>query len=72
MAKFDLKKGTKLDGIGGDTVYGQIYLEEESKDYLPVGLSYGALLKRDIPQDQLIKFTDVDLPVNAATKLLGL
>jgi len=72
MAKFDLKKGQKLDGIGGDTVYGQIYLENESKDYLPVGLSYDAVVKRDIPQDQPIKFSDVELPKNAATKLLGL
>lgn len=72
MAKFDLKKDQTLDGIGGDTVYGQIYLENESIDYLPVGLSYDAVLKRDLPQDQPIKFSDVELPVNAATKLLGL
>lgn len=71
LAKFDLKKGQKLDGIGGDTVYGQIYLEEESKDYLPVGLSYDAVVKKHIPQDQPIKLSDVELPVNAATKLLG-
>ena len=71
LAKFNLKKGQKLDGIGGDTVYGQIYLEEESKDYLPVGLSHDAILKRDVLQDQPIKLSDVELPVNAATKLLG-
>ena len=72
MAKFDLKKGQKLDGIGGDTVYGQIYLEKESKDYLPVGLSHEAVIKKDIPQDQPIKMNDVELPKNSATKLLGL
>ena len=66
MAKFDLKKGQKLDGIGGDTVYGQIYLEGESRDYIPVGLSYDAVVNRDIPQDQPIKFSDVELPYNSS------
>lgn len=71
LAKFDLKKGTKLDGIGGDTVYGSIRKYETNKDYLPVGISAGAVLKRDIPQDAPIRIDDVELADNAATRLLG-
>jgi len=72
IAKSDLKKGQSLDGIGGDTAYGQIYGIRESKDYLPVGLSHNAILRRDISQDTPIKYSDVELPINAATRLLGL
>lgn len=72
LAKFDLKAGTTLDGIGGDTSYGSIRKAATNKDYLPMGISSGAVLKRDIPQDAPIRIEDVELPVNAATKLLGL
>jgi len=44
---------------------------ESSDGFLPVGLSDGAILKNDIHQDQPIKLIDVDLPDNAATRLLG-
>jgi len=71
VAKFDLKKGQKLDGIGGNLVYGNIDKIESSDGFLPVGLSDGAILKNDIHQDQPIKLIDVDLPDNAATRLLG-
>jgi len=72
IAKSHLKKGQTLDGIGGDTVYGQIYHINESKNYLPVGLAEGAILLRDITQDEPISFDDVKLPINPATKILGL
>lgn len=72
IAKFDLKKGQRLDGIGGDTVYGQIQLDKESQDNLQVGLTQGVIMKKDVSQDQPIKLSDIELPVNAATKLLGL
>jgi predicted homoserine dehydrogenase-like protein len=72
VAKFDLKKGTKLDGIGGDTAYGNIDKIESADGYLQIGLSAGAILVNDLHQDQPIKLSDVILPVNAATKLLGL
>lgn len=71
IAKFRLKKGQVLDGIGGDTVYGQIQYFKDSKEYLDVGLSQNATLKRDIQKDELLKFSDVTLPVNTATKLAG-
>jgi len=72
MAKFDLQKGQVLDGIGGDTLYGSIRKLPFNRNYLPVGVSQGAVLKRDIPQDTPISLDDVDVPSNAATKLLGL
>lgn len=72
IAKFNLKKGQKLDGIGGDFVYGSIYSLDQSQEFLPVGLTDGAVVKYDIPQDQPIKISDVNLPVNPATKLAGL
>jgi len=72
VAKFGLKPGDKLDGIGGDKVYGNIDRIESAKGYLPVGLSDEAIVKKALHQDQPIKLSDVELPVNAATKLLGL
>lgn len=72
LAKRNLKTGDKLDGIGGDTVYGSIYAVSECDDCLPVGLTSGAVVRHAISQDQPIQFSDVKLPVNAATKLLGL
>ncbi len=72
IAKHDLTKGQILDGIGGDTTYGSIRKLSTNKDLLPIGISQGAVLKRDIPQDMPIRLEDVELPVNAATTLLGL
>ncbi len=71
VAKSKLKKGHVLDGIGGDTVYGQIQYSRSSKEYLQVGLSQNAILKRDIQKDEIVKISDVNLPVNTATKLAG-
>jgi predicted homoserine dehydrogenase-like protein len=72
VAKFDLTKGTVLDGVGGDASYGSIRKTLSTSDYLPMGVSVGAVLKRDIPQDVPIRLDDVEIPVNSATKLLGL
>lgn len=72
VAKFDLKVGAVLDGIGGDTMYGNIDRIESSLEYLPVGIAKGAVVKRSLHQDQPIRLEDIELPVNAATKLLGL
>lgn len=71
IAKKDLKSGIKLDGIGGDTVYGTLDVQLLDQ-YLPVGLADGAELIRDIAQDDPITLQDVKLPDNAATRLLGL
>lgn len=72
LTKFDLKKGTVIDGIGGDTIYGSIRKAATNAEYLPVGIAHGAVLKRDIPQDTPIRIEDVELPSTPATRLLKL
>lgn len=72
VAKTELTAGRELDGIGGDTMYGNIDKVEHAQDYLPVGLAPGAIVKHSLHQDQPIKVSDVTLPVNTATILSGL
>lgn len=72
ISKFKLKKGTVLDGIGGDTVYGKIMFTEGSQNLLPIGFSQGAVLARDLSQDAPIALSDVQLVHNSATRLAGL
>ncbi|MEZ5321091.1 MAG: hypothetical protein R2698_03220 [Microthrixaceae bacterium] len=64
LAKFDLKAGTTLDGVGGFTCYGVMENSPvaRSEDLLPMGLTDGAVLRRDLPQDTPITFADVELP----------
>lgn len=66
VAKKDLKKGEKLDGIGGFTCYGVIenYKTSVEENLLPMGLSEGCILKRDIAMDSPITYSDVELPKN--------
>jgi predicted homoserine dehydrogenase-like protein len=63
-AKTDLKAGQVLDGFGGFTSYGQCEnaLVCRKENLLPIGLSEGVVLKRDIPQDQVITFEDIEYP----------
>ncbi|MCX8008614.1 MAG: SAF domain-containing protein [Patescibacteria group bacterium] len=69
VAKFDLKEGTILDGIGGDTIYGNIDRIESADGYLPIGIAEGAIVKRSIHQDQPIRLEDIELPDNPAIRL---
>jgi predicted homoserine dehydrogenase-like protein len=64
IAKGDLRAGEVLDGIGGFTVYGSIEnaATARSENLLPMGLSDGARLVRDLPIDAAITFDDVVLP----------
>lgn len=66
VAKIGLKKGEILDGIGGFTCYGvientNIVLKER---LLPMGLSDGCILKKEITKDQVVTYQDVLLPKN--------
>ncbi len=65
-AKRDLKAGETVDGIGGFATYGACaQAEVAARDgQLPVGLAEGARLKRDVPQDQVLTYDDVDLPAD--------
>lgn len=64
IAKRPLKAGETLDGIGGYTCYALIdnYHTCRAEDLLPMGLSEGCVLTRDIPIDTPITYADVQLP----------
>jgi predicted homoserine dehydrogenase-like protein len=63
-AKRDLKAGEVLDGIGGFTSYGLLENSDicQDENLLPMGLSEGCRLNKDIPKDQVITYKDVELP----------
>jgi predicted homoserine dehydrogenase-like protein len=64
IAKKDLKTGEVLDGFGGFTAYGVIENSDvfNAEELLPIGLSEGCRLKKDIRKDEPIKYTDIELP----------
>src|SRR5262249_41523283 len=64
VAKRDLKAGERLDGIGGFCTYGLIDNASSARaaSGLPIGLSEGCVLRRDIAKDQVLSFDDVNAP----------
>ena len=62
-AKKDLKAGDRLDGEGGFCARGKLITSKKSKDekILPLGLTDGAIVKKDINKDQSIRLDDVEL-----------
>lgn len=64
LAKRDLKMGEVMDGIGGFTTYGVLENIDVAKadNLLPMGLSQGCTLKKDIPKDQPLSYDDVEIP----------
>jgi predicted homoserine dehydrogenase-like protein len=64
VAKRDLKAGETLDGVGGFCTYGLIEnrVEARGMDALPIGLSEGCVLRRDVAKDQVVSTKDI-LPV---------
>jgi predicted homoserine dehydrogenase-like protein len=64
VAKRNLEASEVLDGIGGFTSYGVLENSDvaQAENLLPMGLSEGCSLKRDIFRDQVITYADVDLP----------
>lgn len=64
IAKKDLKKGEKLDGIGEFTILGSIesYEEAKNKNLLPIGLvNHNTSVTRDIRKGEAIRYDMVDL-----------
>jgi predicted homoserine dehydrogenase-like protein len=55
-----------LDGVGGFTSYGLIDNAPAARqaEALPLGLSEGCRLVRDVLRDRIIRFSDVERPVN--------
>jgi predicted homoserine dehydrogenase-like protein len=64
LAKRDLKSGERLDGVGGFCAYGLIdnHAAARSMNALPIGLSEGCVLRRNISKDSVLAFDDVDVP----------
>jgi predicted homoserine dehydrogenase-like protein len=62
-AKRDLRQGDHLDGIGGYASYGLIENchDVETHPGLPICLSEGAVLKRDVAKDERILSSDVEM-----------
>ena len=62
-AKKDLKAGDRLDGEGGFCARGKLITSKRSKDerILPLGLTDGAIINKNINKDQSIKLDDVEL-----------
>jgi len=59
-----LKAGERLDGIGGFCTYGLIDNAKDARALaaLPIGLSEGCTLLRDVSKDDLISIDDVESP----------
>lgn len=64
LAKRDLRAGEVLDGVGGFASYGLIDNAPAARqaEALPMGLSEGCRLVRDVLRDQVIRFSDVERP----------
>ncbi len=64
VAKRDLKAGDVLDGIGGFCCYTLIenYQQAREEDLLPMGVSQGCVLTRDVARDTAVCRADVELP----------
>jgi predicted homoserine dehydrogenase-like protein len=71
-AKINLKAGETLDGLGYYMTYGQCENAEvvTAENLLPMGLAEGCRLKRDIPQDHVLTYDDVELPEDSLTHKL--
>lgn len=64
VAKRNIKKGEKIDGIGGFSVRGELVKHEDVKEnnYIPIGLISGNVIaKRDIEKDAFLTEEDVEL-----------
>jgi predicted homoserine dehydrogenase-like protein len=63
VAKRDLKAGERLDGIGGFCSYGLIDTAERARamSAVPIGLSEGGVLRRDIRKDDVLSLHDVEM-----------
>jgi predicted homoserine dehydrogenase-like protein len=64
VAKRDLRAGESLDEYGMFMTYGEAVNAEEMSAgrYLPEGLVEGCQLLRDVPQDAVVTYDDVELP----------
>ena len=72
IAKRDLKAGEQLDGVGGFCAYGLIENTAAARamSALPIGLSEGCRLLRDVAKDSVVSFDAVELPAGRMIDIL--
>jgi predicted homoserine dehydrogenase-like protein len=70
-AKRDLRAGEMLDGEGGYCAYGALVPADGAPDHLPIGLSRGAVLERDVAAGERLRLDDVALADDARELLLS-
>ena len=70
-AKRNLKKGEKLDGEGGHTVWGRLMIANDSVSLgaVPIGLAHGATLKRPVEEGQVVTWDDLNLSENLTSSV---
>ena len=66
VSKRNLKKGEKVDGEGGFTVWGKLIPASTSLNLqaLPIGLANDMYLKNDIDKDKILTWNDVEFDTN--------
>jgi predicted homoserine dehydrogenase-like protein len=66
VAKRDLKVGESLDGIGGFCTYGLIDNTTAARETsaLPIALSEGCVMRRNVSKDAVLSFEDVKAPAS--------
>ena len=72
IAKRDLKPGETLDGVGGFCAYGLIDNAARARETnaLPISLSEGCVVKRNIAKDEIISAKDVTAPARGVVDTL--
>ncbi len=72
VAKKDLRAGEHLDGIGGFCTYGLVdnTVAARARAALPIGLSEGCVLLRDVLKDEVLSFDDVISPPDRLVETL--
>ena len=72
VAKRSLKAGERLDGIGGFCTYGLIEnaAAARAEAALPIGLSEGCVLRRDISKDEVVSFEAVEAHADGVVEKL--
>ena len=64
-----LKKGEKIDGIGGFATYGVTYPVANTDNLIPLGLLEGATVIKDLKKGEPITKDSVELPENLINSL---
>ncbi|HWL14603.1 MAG TPA: hypothetical protein VNR00_03290 [Opitutus sp.] len=72
LAKRPLRAGEVLDGVGGYCCYGAVENADTfaQERLLPIGISGGCRLLRDVAVDEVVRYDDVECPPNRRCDLL--